>query len=82
MKNFTQTRWIDAQRNRDWSLISSLKDVNDKTREFTSELTKALDECALLKKFKVRENFKPGLTQTAKLIMRERYSQEGESHLH
>ena len=74
MKNFTQTRWIDALRNRDWSGISSLVDVNDKTKEFTSELTKALDECSPMKKFKVRENFKPGLTQTAKLIMRERDS--------
>ena len=74
MKNFTQTRWIDALRSRDWSRISPLKDVNDMTKEFTLELTKALDECAPLKKFKIREHYKPGLTQTAKLIMQERES--------
>ena len=74
MKNFTQTRWIDALRSRDWSKISSLKDVNEMTEEFTLELTKALDECAPLKKFKIRDHYKPGITQKAKLIMQERDS--------
>jgi hypothetical protein len=74
MKNFTQTRWIDTLRSRDWSKISSLKDVNEMTEEFTKELTKALDECAPLKKFKIRDHYKPGITQKTKLIMQERDS--------
>ena len=46
--------------------------VNDQTALLTKEINAALDECAPLKEFKTREKFKPGLTEKAKSIMRER----------
>ena len=72
MKNFTRTRWIDCLRSRDWSQIKSKSDVNEKATAFTIEVNKALDECAPFKKFKIRQNFKPGLSEEAKRIMKER----------
>ena len=72
MRNFTKTRWLDCLRYRDWSRVSSLEDVNEKTQEFTSQINAALDECAPFKKFKIRDNFKPGLTDETKRMMRER----------
>ena len=72
MKNFTKTRWIDCLRNRDWSNVKSKTDVNEKAAALTEEINKALDECAPLKKFKVRQNYKPGLSEDTKKLMRER----------
>ena len=74
MKDFNKTRWIDCLRNRDWSKVTSMTDVEEKATEFTREVTKALDECAPYKRFKVRRNFQAGLSETAKAIMRERDS--------
>ena len=72
MKNFTKTRWIDCLRNADWTKVKNLTDLNAKTTEFTNVINKALDECAPYKKFKIRDNYKPGLSQCAKEIMRDR----------
>ena len=72
MKDFTKTRWIDCLRNRDWSRVAELVDVNKKTKEFTNQINEALDECAPYKLFKVRQNFKPGLSETAKQLIKER----------
>ena len=47
-------------------------DLNEKTEHFTNEISLALDECAPFKCFKIRENYRPGLSQTAKDIMKER----------
>ena len=57
---------------RNWDRIISMSDVNDKTQELTSEINKALDACAPLKQFKVSDNYRPGLTEKAECIMRER----------
>ena len=51
--------------------MTALTDVNAKTQEFTSQLNLALDECAPFKCFKVRENFKPGLSEAAKKMTKE-----------
>ena len=72
MKNFTKTRWFDCLRNRDWSKISYINDVEKKAEEFTNQVNIALDECVPLKQFKIKESFKPGLTEEAKKIMLER----------
>ena len=72
MKGFTKTRWVDCLRNRNWERISSLTDVNEKAEELTKQINLALDECAPYKQFKVRQNFKPGLTEEAKKMMLER----------
>ena len=72
MKDFTKTRWIDCLRNRDWSLVSNSSEVNEKAEEFTKLVNLVLDECAPYRSYKVRENFKPGLTEAAKKLIRER----------
>jgi len=72
MRDFTQTRWIDCLRNRDWTGISNLTDVNEKTAELTNQINLALDECAPYKRFKLRKNFRPGLSEKAKQMICER----------
>ena len=72
MKNFNKTRWIDALRNRDWSTMSALPDIDEKTTEFTNQITSALDECAPYKRVKTRPNFKAGITIEAKQLMLDR----------
>ena len=42
------------------------------TQEFTSLINQALDECAPFKQFKVKHNFKPGITEAAKKLIKER----------
>ena len=46
MKDFSKTRWVDCLRNRDWTRIESIQDVNEQAEEFTKEVNEALDECA------------------------------------
>ncbi len=72
MKNFTNTRWIDCLRTRNWENIGSMTDLNEQTNELTKELNLALDECAPYRAFKPRANFRPGLTDKARSIMKER----------
>ena len=71
-KNFTQTRWIDALRNQDWSKVCSTNGIEAKTRDFTEKIVRALDECAPYKKFKPRDAFRPGITDLAKQLIKER----------
>ena len=72
MKNFTKTRWIDCLRAQNWDRIAMTENINDQTEEISKRINLAMDECAPYKKFKTRQNFKPGLTEAAKNIMRER----------
>ena len=72
MKNFTRTRWIDCLRTRNWDKIAQKTDVNEQTSELSKELNLALDECAPYKQFKPRENYRPGLSNATKTLMRER----------
>ena len=70
--NFTKTRWIDCLRSKDWSKVTSLTSVDEKSEELTKQINSALDECAPYKQFKVRQNFRPGITEEAKRLMLER----------
>ena len=72
MKDFNKTRWIDCLRSRNWTHISSMTDLNEQTNELTKELNLALDECAPYRSFKPRVNYKPGLSEKARSIMKER----------
>ena len=72
MKDFNKTRWIDALRNQDWSAVTSLQDIEEKTESFTSKINSALDDCAPYKSFKPRNNFRPGITTKAKQLIIER----------
>ena len=49
-----------------------LSDVNAKTTDFTNLIQEALDECAPFKRFKVKHDYKPGLTDAAKKFILER----------
>ena len=59
-------------RTRDWSQVSNVSDVNKKAMEFTKQVNLALDECAPYKCYKVRDNFKPGLTDAGNKLILER----------
>ena len=49
-------------------------DVNTKAMEFTKQINLALDECAPFKNYKVKDNFKLGLSYVAKQLILERDS--------
>ena len=72
MKNFNKTRWIDCLRTRNWENINNITDLNEQTNELTRELNLALDECAPYRSFKPRVNYRPGLSDKARSIMKER----------
>ena len=72
MKDFTKTRWVDSLRNRDWLKIDATTDLHNKAIVFANEINSALDECAPYKSFKVRDNYRPGLSEAAKDIIKER----------
>ena len=36
--DFTKTRWIDCLRNRDWTKVATLTDVNQKTEDYMHKL--------------------------------------------
>ena len=72
MKNFNKKRWIDCLRTRNWENINNITDLNEQTNELTMELNLALDECAPYRSFKPRVNYRPGLSDKARSIMKER----------
>ena len=72
MKNFNKNRWIHCLRTRNWENINNMTDLNEQTNELTKELNLALDECAPYRAFKPRVNYRPGLSDKARTIMKER----------
>ena len=78
MKNFTKKRWIDALRNQDWQKITTTTNIEEKTEEFTNLVSSALDECAPYKNFKIRMNYRPGITEEAKRLIVERDKARGD----
>jgi hypothetical protein len=52
--------------------MSSTKGIEAKTRNFTDRIVSALNECALYKNFKPRDSFRPGITDRAKQLIKER----------
>ena len=42
------------------------------TKEFTGIVTKALDECAPIKKFKINKNYNAGVSEETKTLINER----------
>ena len=72
MKNFTKTRWIDCLRARNWERISQMTDVNAQATELSREINLALDECAPYRLSKPRGHYRPGLSEKAKSLIKER----------
>ena len=68
----TQKAVTKSLLNKDWTKVTAAAGVEQKVEEFTNQVNLALDECAPHKKFKIRQHFKPGLSEVAKRIMLKR----------
>jgi hypothetical protein len=72
MKNFTPRTWNESLANRHWESLGGTDDPNKMAKLFTEIVNKALDECAPMKTFTIKPGYRPGLTEKAKKLMRER----------
>ena len=72
LKNLTTKSWNDALIMKNWESLGKTEDPNEMALLFTELVNEALDECAPFKTFKIKPGYKPGLTETAKQLMKER----------
>jgi hypothetical protein len=72
MKNFTKERWNICLANKKWEEIGYTEDVNKIAVCFNTQVTEALDECAPIKEFTVRQKNKFGLSEETKQMMKTR----------
>ena len=64
--------WNRCFANKDWSTIEDRANVQDKVTEFTTLISEALDELAPVKSFTIKSNYKFGLSDKVKDLMKER----------
>ena len=72
MKNVTTKTWNNSLAKRNWEALGETNDPNEMAIIFTERITEALDECAPVKTFKIKPGYRPGLTEKAKDLMKER----------
>ena len=72
MKNFTNQAWNDALIKQDWTPIYNEKCVNKKAEIFTKLITQSLNEVAPFGTITIRSNYKFGLSDETKVLMKKR----------
>ncbi len=72
MKNFTNDGWKECLPKKEWEKLGETEDVEKMAKEFTEIIVEALDECAPVKRFKISQHYKSGLTKETKEWIRER----------
>ena len=72
MKNFTDSLWNESLMKRDWSRIQKTDDLDEKVELFTSLINESLDEVAPYGTFTIRSNYKFGLSELTKEMMKKR----------
>ena len=73
-KNYTIDNWSDSLREQPWSQITSENDIEKKTDLLAKFMNAALDEVAPVKTFTVKSNYKFGISNETKEIMKKRDS--------
>ena len=72
MKNFTQQKWIECLAGQEWEDLGRTDDVNEMAQYFNNKVVEALDECAPWKKIKIQQNYKFGVSDKTKELIKER----------
>ena len=72
MKNFTDSAWNESLQKRNWSQIHDTNDLDEKNEIFTNLINKSLDEVAPFSTITIRSNYKFGLSEKTKEIMKKR----------
>ena len=72
MKNFSITKWNECLAKQEWEKLGETEDVNAMVGHFTEAINKALDECAPIKTFTLKQGHKQGLTEEVKRLMKDR----------
>ena len=60
---FTKEKWKDGLINKEWENLANTENLDEMTACLNKHITDALDECASMKTFKVREQHKFGITE-------------------
>ena len=72
MKNFTNEAWKESLAKQNWIAINNEPDLDKKVDIFTKLITNSLDEVAPFGVITIRSNFKFGLTDETKDLMKQR----------
>ena len=72
MKNFTQEKWLECLVRQNWENLASTDSVNEMVKSFNINLQTALDESAPWKTITVHTNYKHGLSESTKQLIKER----------
>ena len=72
MKNFTQEKWVNSLVNQQWEDLAQTDNIHEMTNSFNINLQKALDESAPWKCITIHKNYKHGLSDQTKKLIKER----------
>ena len=76
MKNFTKEGWTECLAQKRWEKIGETEEVEEMAKIFTEITKEALDEYAPIKKFKINMNYKHGLTEKTKEMIKKEMNSE------
>jgi len=72
MKNFTQQKWIECLAGKEWEDLGRTENVNEMAEDFNNKVKAALDVCAPWKNIKIHQNYKSGISDETKQLIRQR----------
>ena len=72
MSDFTTQKWKDCLAQKRWEKLGETEEIEIMSKNFTDLVTEALEECAPMTKFKIGTNYKHGLTQETKNLIKKR----------
>ena len=64
--------WIESLAKKDWSSISSCKNVDEMVKVYQKNIDEALNEVAPVKSFTIRSQYRFGLSDATKQVMHDR----------
>jgi hypothetical protein len=72
MKEFSQPKWNNTLAGKEWERIAETGDVNKMAITFNELVKESLDICAPMKSFTIRRNFRSGISEETKKLIKER----------
>ena len=71
-KFFTKARWTASLATQRWENLGETEDLDQMVTLLTNHVTNSLDDCAPRRTFKVRNNYKFGISDATKALIKER----------
>ena len=72
MKKFNTSDWIKSLEEIDFSCDNIANTIEEEANSLSEKINSALDKCAPMKTFKIKPKYLYGLSQEAKVLMRNR----------